>query len=77
VSSTDEKLIRCFQATFDDLAIELVPTASPDTVASWDSLHTIVLVAVIEEAFGVEIPLHALPSLRSYAAICDYLAAER
>jgi acyl carrier protein len=77
VSGTDEKLIRCFQATFDDLAIELVPTASADTVASWDSLNMIVLVSVIEEAFEVEIAPDDMPSLRSYAAMWDYLSDGR
>jgi acyl carrier protein len=73
VSVEDDRLIRCFQATFEGLAIEDVPGASVETVADWDSLHTVILAAVLEQEFELWIPAPAFVELRSYASVCDYL----
>jgi acyl carrier protein len=73
VTETDDKLRGCFAAAFPDLPPEQVPSAGIDTVAEWDSLHAVVLVALIEEAFDTRIPARDYPRLRSYAAISDYL----
>ena len=69
----DDRLIRSFQATFEGLAVEDVPSASVETVADWDSLHTVILVAVLEEEFELRIPAQAFIELRSYASVRDYL----
>ena len=44
----DEKLMRCFEAVFPSLSPEQIRTATPETVADWNSLSAITLVAVIE-----------------------------
>jgi acyl carrier protein len=73
LSIEDERLIRCFQATFEGLATGDVPAASVETLADWDSLHTVILVAVLEEEFDLGIPAPAFAQLRSYASVRDYL----
>ncbi|MGZ4169086.1 MAG: acyl carrier protein [Solirubrobacteraceae bacterium] len=68
-----ERLRRCFEIAFPDLAPERIPTASVETVAEWDSLHALILVALIEEAFEIRIPSRDYPELRSHAAVTAYL----
>ena len=68
-----EPLRRCFEVAFPDLAPARIATASVETVAEWDSLHALILVALIEEAFAIRIPSRDYPELRSHAAIAAYL----
>jgi acyl carrier protein len=49
------RLSKCFLVVFPKLKPEEVPSASNQTLASWDSLATVTLVNVIEEEFGVQI----------------------
>ena len=73
MTEADDKLRGCFAAAFPDLPPEQFSSAGIDTVAEWDSLHAVVLVALIEEAFDIRIPARDYARLRSYAAIRDYL----
>jgi acyl carrier protein len=73
MTDTDEKLRRCFAAAFPDLPPEQVPSAGVDTMAEWDSLRAVVLVALIEEAFTIRIPARDYGQLRSYTAVRAYL----
>ena len=73
MSGTDERLRGCFQAAFPDLAPEEIASASVETVEDWDSLHAVILVALLEEAFAIRIPSRDYPRLRSHAAVREYL----
>ena len=73
MTPADEKLRGCFAAAFPDLPADRIPAAAVDTVADWDSLRAVVLIALIEEAFDVRIPARDYARLRSYAAVSDYL----
>jgi acyl carrier protein len=73
VSDADLRLTRCFQATFPELAIEDLASASVDTVTGWDSLQSVILIAVLEEAFELRIAPDDYPSLRSYSSVREYL----
>jgi acyl carrier protein len=77
VSDAEEALIRCFRATFPDVPPRELPTSSSETCADWDSLHAVILIAVLEEEFDLRIPARDYPALRSYAAVHDYLSARR
>jgi acyl carrier protein len=74
VSGTDERLRRCFAAAFPDLAPEELASASVETVKDWDSLHAVILVALLEEAFAIRIPSRDYPRLRSHAAVREYVS---
>ena len=67
------RLERVFAAVFPDLPADEIPRASPVTVAAWDSLANVTLVSVVEEEFGVELPLEELDSLGSFELILAYL----
>ena len=73
----DEQLDRCFAIAFPDLPPERIATASVETVAEWDSLHAVMLVALLEEAFAIRIPSRDYPQLRSHAAVMAYLQRVR
>jgi acyl carrier protein len=69
----NDRLIRCFSAVFPRLAIEDIPAARIESVAEWDSLAALKLVAVLEEEFGLQIDLQDLQELNSYKAVEQYL----
>jgi acyl carrier protein len=72
MSDLDERLARCFLGVFPDLG-DQAAAASAETMSEWDSLHALMLIAVIEETFELAIPTSAYPQLRSYAAARSYL----
>jgi acyl carrier protein len=73
MTDVDERLRRCFEVAFPELAPEAVATASAETMEEWDSLHAVILVALVEEAFAIRIPTRDYPELRSHAALLAYL----
>ena len=73
MNDLDERLARCFLGVFPELG-DQVAAASAETTPEWDSLHTLMLIAVIEETFELAIPTSSYPQLRSYAAARSYLA---
>jgi acyl carrier protein len=66
-----ERTIRCFEAVFPDVPHERLSRLSPETDPVWDSLATVTLVAVVEEEFGVELPIDELPQLTSFDRVVD------
>lgn len=52
--SNDEKLRRAIADVLNADPASLTDASSPDTVAGWDSLAMVNLVAELEAAFGVE-----------------------
>ena len=77
MSDVTERLVRCFTAVFPELPPSQVEQASVDTVAEWDSLAALTLVAVVEEEFGVGIDDHDLAKLGSFEAIRTYIDGRR
>ena len=73
MSEIRERLMRCFSATFPNLTSEEILLASPSTVASWDSLASITLVAVLEEEFAIQIEPEDIEHLVSFDGSLDYL----
>jgi acyl carrier protein len=67
------RLLRCFSSVFPELTNEEIRRASAETVAAWDSLASITLIAVLQEEFAVEIDYSDLPSLGSFGAVRDYI----
>jgi acyl carrier protein len=68
------RLITCFAAVFPDLPASDIPSATPESVAAWDSVANVTLLAVVEEEFGVTIDVDDLEHLTSFDALLDYLA---
>lgn len=73
MADVEEALVKCFAAVFPNLARDEIPRASAESLAEWDSLAALTLVAVVEEQFGVTIDDLDLPELGSFTALRDYL----
>jgi len=73
MDETRARLVKCFAAVFPDLTPAEIERASPATVAAWDSLANVTLLTVVEEEFGVEIPVDDLETLASFDLLLDYL----
>lgn len=69
----EPRLIRCFSSVFPGLSSEEIRKANAETVAAWDSLAAVTLVAVLQEEFGVQIDFGDLPNLGSFDAVKSYL----
>src|SRR5271157_4530199 len=63
------RLARCFALTFPDLDQSEIERASTTTVATWNSLATITLVTLIEEAFDIRVRPAEIPRFNSYKAV--------
>jgi len=73
MSEREDRLVRCFASVFPTLTPEEVRTASVESVAAWDSLAAVTLVALVEQEFDVKIDVLDLPDLSSFAAFLFYL----
>jgi acyl carrier protein len=67
------RLARCFVAVFPNLTSERIPEAEPSTVAGWDSVASVTLIATIEEEFGVEFDVQEIANLLSFTKLFEYL----
>ena len=70
------RLKACFQIVFPALPEALIPSASPASVAAWDSVATVTLVNVIEDEFGIQVDYDLLADLNSFDSFRDYLRKE-
>jgi acyl carrier protein len=68
-----ERLITCFTAVFPALSPQEAPAATMDTVSTWDSTHHFLLMEVVEEAFGIQMPEEAVGEIDSFSGFENYL----
>ena len=73
MADTKERLVKCFAAVFPALTADQILSASVDSVAKWDSLASITLVAVVQEEFRLQIDLLDLAELTSFSAVLSYI----
>lgn len=57
-------------------AAQINEESGPLTLAKWDSFHHVHLMAAVEEAYKVEIPLEEMVSILSVRDLADLLAAK-
>lgn len=67
------RLSDCFVLVFPDLKPQEASSASMGSMASWDSVAGVTLLAVVEEEFGVSIPPDEVVQLSSFELILDFL----
>ena len=67
------RLTDCFRVVFPELPQEKIATASPETVAEWDSVAALTLMTVVEEEFALQIDLDNLAGLASFESFYSYL----
>lgn len=66
----------CFSVVFPDAPRDELTHASISSLADWDSVATLTLVAVVEESFNIKIPVEDLVDLLSFELLHDYLSAK-
>lgn len=69
MNDLDARLTRCLAVAFPDLRESQIPSATVEDTASWDSMGTLTLAALIEEEFGITFGEDVMGRLRSYAAL--------
>jgi len=67
------RLVQCFGAAFPDLDEREIPNISVSSVASWDSVATVTLVALVEEEFGVHVRPDDLEQFCAFGLVLDYV----
>lgn len=73
MDSFDQRLMNCFASAFPDLNEEQIRNASVESVAEWNSLTAVTLVALLQEEFGLQISLADLPGFVSFSAVQNYV----
>lgn len=64
----EERLVACFRTVFPDLDEGSIQTLSNTSIAGWDSVATVTLIAVVEEEFGISVPLEEFDAMSSFEA---------
>jgi acyl carrier protein len=73
IDDIERKLDEAFAAVFPALTLAEIRAASIRSVAEWDSMETLTLIAIIEESYDLVISVEDLEDLTSYDLIRDYL----
>lgn len=73
MDNIEKRLTACFSAVLTELAPEEIAQASSTSVASWDSLAAVTLLAVVEEEFGIRIDDEDSAKFYSFQNILTYL----
>ena len=69
----EKRLEGCFLAVLPELSAEEISQATGTSVASWDSVVTVTLIAVVEEEFGLSIEIEDPAQFDSFHGILNYL----
>jgi acyl carrier protein len=73
VNDHDDRLMRCFMSAFPGATRDEIRTAKFDSIAGWDSLRGVALLAVLDEEFGIQIDLSELLELETFDSMKRYL----
>lgn len=69
----ERRLLECFATVFPAVPRERLPRMSQASVAEWDSVMHVTLLAVIAEEFQFELDFEVAEELRSFALMLDYV----
>jgi acyl carrier protein len=67
------RLKRCFTTVFPNVPREDIESATPQSIAGWDSIAMVTLISVVEEDFGVTIAIDDISDLNSFESFQRYL----
>jgi acyl carrier protein len=70
-----ERLLECFRVVFPEATREQLLSARAGALPGWDSIATATLVSVVEQEFGIEVPLESLSGLDSFDAFALCVAS--
>jgi acyl carrier protein len=70
----ESRLVHCFTAAFNGLSPEEIFQASTCSLAEWDSLASMTLLALVEEEFQLRIDISDIARLNSFERIMNHLS---
>lgn len=73
MDETQARLVKCFAIVFPDLSPTEIPNASATSVAGWDSVAMVTLLAVIEEEFEVQVDPADFEAIVSFDSAQNHL----
>lgn len=73
MSDYNEKLAECFKGVFPQMESADIPLASTKTTAEWDSVAQITLIAIVEEAFDIDVAPEEIEQLVSFELLLDFV----
>lgn len=71
MDNISERLAKCFSLVFPGVAADQIPSATSESVSSWDSVAQINLLSVIGEEFGLDIDFEEFEGATSFGALLD------
>lgn len=69
----ESRVLECFSNVFPSVPRERLPSLSQASVAEWDSVMHVTLLASLAEEFGFEMDYEAAEDLRSFALVVDHV----
>jgi acyl carrier protein len=75
MDDTTARLRRCFAAVFPDVGDGELETVSTSSLKEWDSIAGVTLVTVVEEEFGVQLPIDRIAEFDSYQRFRSFLSS--
>jgi acyl carrier protein len=76
MNDIEKRVAQCFGNVFPDIPRDAIAGASPETVAAWDSVAHITLLAAVAEEFGIDFEPEDYVDLNSYRQIVDAVQAK-
>jgi acyl carrier protein len=77
MNGTKNRLEKCFALVLPQLSADEITCAAMGSVAAWDSLATVHLVALLEEEFALQVRTEDLQYLRSFESTLAFLESKQ
>ena len=71
--STIEKLKEIFRDVFDDEALIITSTTSPDDITEWDSLAQITIISQVQDAFEIEFEIEEITAFENVESLLNVI----
>jgi acyl carrier protein len=75
VDRIEERVLECFANVFPAVPRDRLPRISQASVAEWDSVMHVTLLAALAEEFQFEVDYEAADNLSSFALVVDFVRA--
>ena len=72
-----DTLQQVFKQVFDDPQLEITKDTTMDEISAWDSLHNVMLIDKVEQAFDVKFELDDMFDMNSVKSIMDKIKSKR
>jgi acyl carrier protein len=71
--TVESRVLDCFASVFPDVPRDELPRVSQRSLAQWDSVAHVILLAALSEEFQMEIDYQAVEEMSSFALVVDFL----